>query len=82
MCACEPIESDSPSDFGRLILFYDAETRRKEETMHYVNYLRTITLKHLADLAEVDKVLEAYNRENKEALHRAKQIKADQLIGY
>ena len=31
--------------------------------MYYVNSLRTITLKHLADLAEVDKELEAYNRE-------------------
>lgn len=30
LCACEPIESDSPSDFGRLILFYDAVNRRKD----------------------------------------------------
>ena len=29
--------------------------------MYFVNTLRTTTLKHLADLAEVDKVLEAYN---------------------
>ena len=31
--------------------------------MYFVNTLRTTTLKHLADLAEVDKVLEAYNKE-------------------
>ena len=31
--------------------------------MYYVNSLRTITLKHLGDLAEIDKELEAYNRE-------------------
>ena len=31
--------------------------------MYFVNNLRTVTLKHLADLAEVDKELEAYNRE-------------------
>ena len=31
--------------------------------MYFVNTLRTTTLEHLADLAEVDKVLEAYNKE-------------------
>lgn len=31
--------------------------------MYFVNNLRTVTLKHLADIAEIDKVLEAYNRE-------------------
>lgn len=31
--------------------------------MYFVNNLRTVTLKHLADLAEIDKELEAYNRE-------------------
>ena len=31
--------------------------------MYYVNSLRTITLKHLGDLAEIDKELEAYNKE-------------------
>lgn len=31
--------------------------------MYFVNTLRTTTLKHLGDLAEIDKVLEAYNRE-------------------
>lgn len=41
MCACEPIESDFHSDFGRLILFYDVETRRKEAKMN-VNELGTI----------------------------------------
>lgn len=35
--------------------------------MYYVNSLRTITLKHLGDLAEIDKELEAYNREKQEA---------------
>lgn len=32
--------------------------------------------------SRLNKVLEAYNRENKEALRRAKQIRSDQLIGY
>ena len=31
--------------------------------MYFVNTLRTTTLKHLGDLAEIDKELEAYNRE-------------------
>ena len=31
--------------------------------MYYVNSLRTITLKHLGDLAEIDKELENFNRE-------------------
>lgn len=31
--------------------------------MYFANTLRTTTLKHLADLAEIDKELEAYNRE-------------------
>ena len=31
--------------------------------MYYVNSLRTTTLKHLGDLAEIDKELEAYNKE-------------------
>ena len=31
--------------------------------MYYVNSIRTITLKHLGDLAEIDKELEAYNKE-------------------
>lgn len=31
--------------------------------MYFVNNLRTVTLKHLGDLAEIDKELEAYNKE-------------------
>lgn len=31
--------------------------------MYFVNTLRTTTLKHLGDLAEIDKELEAYNKE-------------------
>ena len=31
--------------------------------MYFVNTLRTTTLKHLGDLAEIDKELEAFNRE-------------------
>ena len=37
--------------------------KERKFAMYFVNTLRTTTLKHLADLAEVDKVLEAYNKE-------------------